>query len=513
MQTGTPKDIQIEDYSVPRIGKLRRTISIVNPVPQVKLAKLIADEWVEIRSHLRKSKFAIKPVEILADSERAVDLPDFNLVELRKQDVLSTYDEIVLSDTSRFYSTIYTHAIPWALHTKKWCKDHLRPTQMPTYNAKLGAKPDTAVRHCQENQSIGIPIGPDTSRILAEIIAVSVDERYGKATKLEPKQAFRNVDDWFIGHDWNMAGEDIIAKLALSLGHYGLEIHPDKTKSIRAENAPPNLWPSEILRAASYQLNQPSRNNLLHFIESAIEASKRNPTENVINFAIKISANFDVTNDTWPIYESFLLRCCRHNSTSIPVATRILKKWSDHGLQISRDKIAKFVSDTILKSAPFSFHFEISWSLYLAKTLTLSVPPLAAKVLGDVESSVCALLALDCANSGLIASGLNTSKWKKQLTSDGLRSNLWLLAYEADLKGWLTASQASFVTNDTFFSKLKAKGISFYDPNRPVSVVQTRKWSTRHRGFEEYLEFLNGTAPENLQRLDLGHDIQGYGDF
>lgn len=503
----TPSNMQFEPFSVPRIGARRRILAIVNPVPQLKLAKLIADEWIQIRSHLKKSEYAIKPVEILPDGDRSVDLPDFNLVDLRKHEVLSRYDDIVISDTSRFYSTIYTHAIAWALHDKKWCKDNYLGKARKSYNASLGARLDKSIRLCQESQSIGIPIGPDTSRIISEIVASSVDQMFCKLSKLSSDQAFRNVDDWFIGHDRNESGENIIANLALSLSHYGLEIHPDKTKVTKAINAPSNLWPSELKRAANYQIENPNRNNLLHFIEKSFDLSKQYSSENVLNFSVKISLNFQINNDQWPVYENFLIRSCRVNTSSIPIVTKLLKEYSDKQYNISKVKISKLISDIILRSAPFSFHFEVAWCLFLAKVLRLPVSPEAAKALGDMESSICALLALDCQASGLITTGLSTAKWRKALSADGLRSNLWLLAYEADLKGWLTTAHPQFVENDPFFGFLKSKCITFYDANRPISV-KARKWPTKSHSFDDFLEFLRDTDDEYMYA-----DVDGYGNF
>lgn len=516
--TPTPKDLQSEIFSVPRIGQRRRAISVVNPVPQMKLSKIISDEWIAIRSHLKKSRYAIRPVEITKDQDRSIHLPDFNLVDLRKHDILSKYDDIVVSDTSRFYSTIYTHAIAWSLHTKRWCKDNLKRPHIQTYNRSLGAKLDNAVRHCQENQSIGIPIGPDTSRILAEIVAAAVDQKFEISTNLSAVQAFRNVDDWFIGHDRSDDGEDIIAKLAVSLSHFGLEIHPDKTRSEKSQNSPANLWPSELRRSAKYQIDTPNRDNLLHFIELAFDLSNKNPTENVLNFAVKVSSNFVVRANEWPIYEGFLLRAARLNATTLPIVTRILSHHRQAGTALSRGAISKLISDVIVRSSPFSFHFEVSWALFLAKTLGYQVSANAARLLGDLESSICALLALDCASNGLIPTGLNTTKWRQQLNADGLKSNLWLLAYEADLKGWLRPTSAGFVQADAFFSVLRQKNISFYDSNRSVGLVRTRRWPTIANGFNDFLEFLNQDGVQAGQLVvpaprENFEGMVGYGDF
>jgi len=513
-QHATPKTVHLEPFSIPRTGTQRRQLSIVNPVPQLRLSQIIAENWISIRSHLNKSKYAIKRLEILKQ-ERAIEIPDFNLVNLRRHDIMSRYDHVIFSDTSRFYSTIYTHAIPWALHTKKWCKDHLPRPRIALYNASLGAKLDTAIRLCQENQSIGIPIGPDTSRILSEIIASVVDCLFEEATRFPAVQAFRNVDDWMIGFDSSESSGTIISKLAAALRHFELEIHPEKTKVDATSNVPSNLWPSEVRKFAINEIKTPDKSNLVHFIEQCISLSHQFPQENVLNFSVKISSNFKISKGNWPLYESFLLRCCRTNTTTIPVVCKLLSEYHARQYDINRSKLQKLVADIIVRSAPYSYHFEVAWSLFLAKALNIVIPNDAARYLGEIESSVCALLALDCQASGLIPNGLNTSKWRKALTGDGLYSRMWLLAYEADKKNWLKGQSPRFVEQDKFFSELKQKNISFYDPNRTVRLVKTRKWSAKAASIENFLKMMHEderfSADDDPSSLDA--HLTGYGDF
>ena len=59
----------------------------------------------------------------------------------------------------------------------------------------LGDKLDRLVRKGQDNQTIGIPIGPDTSRILSEIIAVGIEKKFIDLSGLEEDRVFRYVDD------------------------------------------------------------------------------------------------------------------------------------------------------------------------------------------------------------------------------------------------------------------------------------------------------------------------------
>ena len=103
-----------EIYSIPRPSRFRRNLAIVNPIAQVPLCKLIADNWVAIRSHLRTGSYSVAPPDIEPGHGRAVSIPDYSELALRQGRISSQFSYVLVSDISRFYGTLYTHAIPWA---------------------------------------------------------------------------------------------------------------------------------------------------------------------------------------------------------------------------------------------------------------------------------------------------------------------------------------------------------------------------------------------------------------
>jgi hypothetical protein len=55
------------------------------------------------------------------------------------------------------------------------------------------------------------------------------------------------------------------------------------------------------------------------------------------------------------------------------------------------------------------------------------------------------------------------------MTPGELYGSHWLLAYEANVKGWLPSGRSGdHVNNDSNFGQLKAAGVSFYDPAQTV---------------------------------------------
>jgi hypothetical protein len=81
---------------------------------------------------------------------------------------------------------------------------------------------DLLVRNAQDGQTIGLPVGPDTSRLLAEVIGTAVDRAIQIALKgkrnWSPKQrgGMRFVDDYTFGCASQQEAEIIVAAVDLS---------------------------------------------------------------------------------------------------------------------------------------------------------------------------------------------------------------------------------------------------------------------------------------------------------
>ena len=184
----------------------------------------------------------------------------------------------------------------------------------------------------------------------------------------------------------------------------------------------------------------------------------------------------------------YLLRAARSNATVIPSIVQILSNYYDEGHPIGKENVLKMVHDIILKNAPLSHHAEVSWALFMVKTLGLKISPRLSEAVGRLESSVCALLALELESRGQIIGVLDKGAWRRSMSADGLRSNMWLLAYEGDLKGWLRGSSAKYVEADPYFSELKGRRISFYDTMKTVETLDHRNGPRTSEGTARSVE-------------------------
>jgi hypothetical protein len=98
------------------------------------------------------------------------------------------------------------------------------------------------------------------------------------------------------------------------------------------------------------------------------------------------------------------------------------------------------------------------------------------------------------------------------MTVEGLRSNLWLVVYEADLKGWITPPIAGFVQNDKYFAELRRRKISFYDKDRGLENVRRSKPKKPSDAFTRHMAALRSWKIDEFDAQDLLEEWELPGD-
>ena len=157
-------------HNLARVGALRRKLCIPNPVNYLHLAQQLSADWSALDTHCKKSIFSMSTPDLSKSMDRSIgrkyslaDVPD------ARARIRATSRYILSTDISSCYPTIYTHSIPWALNTKATAKSAKFSTTL------IGNELDRFVRNGQDGQTIGVPIGPDTSLVIAETILTSID--------------------------------------------------------------------------------------------------------------------------------------------------------------------------------------------------------------------------------------------------------------------------------------------------------------------------------------------------
>lgn len=171
-----------------RRGK-RRVLRTPNPSAYAEISRTIADHWNEIYEHTQASPFGLTKPSIDPTEKRSISRSHtFGERETETWRRARSGAFTVIADIANFYASIYTHSISWALMGKSAAKAHLGKHHGSKHFSETL---DTQLRVGQDGQSVGIPIGPDSSLVAAEIVLSAIDQAVVDAS--EPKNKWRPI--------------------------------------------------------------------------------------------------------------------------------------------------------------------------------------------------------------------------------------------------------------------------------------------------------------------------------
>jgi hypothetical protein len=215
---GSPSASQPEMYYQARTGTLRRPLAILNPVHYSALANFVIGNWDALRAAATKSLISLTSPQVGAEGRALGRKLPFRALAERRAELRSHGRFLVRADISRFYQSIYTHSVPWALHGKAFAKRYRRA-------GNVGNQLDQLLRSCQDEQTNGIPMGPDSSLLVAEIILSAIDERL----KRHAGRAIRYMDDYELVAETEGDALQLLAELQHELLKFELHLNPSKT--------------------------------------------------------------------------------------------------------------------------------------------------------------------------------------------------------------------------------------------------------------------------------------------
>ena len=240
-----PTRLKGVDYSASKAGYRRRLFTIPHPISQFFVCKFLSENWAAVEAHYKKSKFSVSiPTPNADEKARSITITPFHELNALIHKRLGQFEFVAKSDIQRFYPSIYTHSIPWAVHGKAAAKADGKPNSPTVIFNKL----DKCVQRGQDGQTIGIPIGPDTSRIVGEIIATSIDVLLAKTAGFKLRDCMRHVDDLYIAANSRADAEACIASLRMALREYGLEINELKTVVTQSSALRDDAWPRRLTK-------------------------------------------------------------------------------------------------------------------------------------------------------------------------------------------------------------------------------------------------------------------------
>jgi hypothetical protein len=434
-------------HSVPKQKHLRRILAIPNPFHQVILASAIESSWGELTKFCKKSKLSVSnPV---VSDKRALQA-QYELNELPRHRALRSIGTryLLKTDLTRFYPSIYTHSIPWALHGK---------TAARLTNALYGNKLDACVRETQDKQTGGIPIGPDTSFLLGEVMGTAIDLALSK--RLKKVRGTRYIDDFCLYFETLAEAEKGLAILHQITKEFELEVNESKTEIIDLPEAFEPVWKAELRNMQFRERGRAQETDLIALFNRAFDLSNTFKNHSVLTYAVRRVGSETLDEANWSVCESLLLRSVLAEPTCTPYVIEVIESY----LPLINPKSIKACVESLCQyHSRLQQGYEVAWALWLASVCQVRIGKTTADLVATVEDDIVALVSLALIEDSILPK-IKMPLWKEFMRKEHLYEEHWLLAYEARIKDWLPSLKGDdYVGNDPYFSVLQKRGVSFY---------------------------------------------------
>ena len=214
-----------------------RPFELIHPAIYVHLVHELTkeDEWELLLKRFKQFKTNKKIVCVSLPRESEDDCKSdtaesvmgwWRNVEQQSINNALDFKYLFTTDIANFYPSIYTHSIPWAIHTKRVAKNNRN------FNANLGNRIDHALRQMRWGQTNGISQGSALMDFIAEIVLGYCDKLLSeklRKEKITDYNIIRYRDDYRIFTNSKEDAEAIARYLTVILQGVGLQLNVSKT--------------------------------------------------------------------------------------------------------------------------------------------------------------------------------------------------------------------------------------------------------------------------------------------
>ena len=260
-----------------------RSFGVINPISYFLLSQFIANHWQDISKVYRLSPCSgARPTfPAVSASGRAIAEASIALKRKSQAHLASSFPIILALDINRFYGSIYTHSIPWSALGKQKAKQMFRSGKLANHWSDTF---DTLVRNCNQQQTVGIPIGPDTSRIISELILSRIDSELSTPeSSMSSRQLFHTLDDYQIGSFDRGSIENSQSHFVRTISRYELRLNDHKTSIGEGIDFSPTNFQVNF----DVLVGKSGKGLVNHFFDLLYSQIPRHPNSNVLGYALK----------------------------------------------------------------------------------------------------------------------------------------------------------------------------------------------------------------------------------
>ncbi|WP_345940455.1 antiviral reverse transcriptase Drt4 [Pseudomonas sp. MS19] len=478
-------------YSVTRHNNIPRTLGLMHPVAAAHLAKVVSDNWEDIKYIKGNELSMIRPEQHTDGRIMIMNYEDPDTKTIRALEDSFGKAFRVDADISNCFGSIYTHSIPWAVVGFDESKAKLKGGKGNDRERHWSDELDYFQRSARRNETQGIPIGPGVSSIVVELILGRVDKML-----VDSGYCFRRyIDDYIAFCSTHEEAQDFIRILGVELAKYKLGLNLQKTKITKLPEPLSDGWVSQLgaVTPSTIVSDSFSRRKLLTFevityLDFAVRLNKETPDGSVLKYAIATVVH---SLDSSAVKSVFLyvFNLAWHYPVLIPYLGLVVR-----GTDVDVSEYERYFNDLIVVNAKSRRSDGMVWSLYYLIEYGLSVSPDAVQ--GIIDSADC--VALVCLlklqpDNELLKNFVDDILGASEYVID----QYWLLLYQYYLVGKIDNPY-----KDDVFSLLRDYDVDFLKGDARATLAEqycdylSNPFAEKEMVFEEFDVFVESARKE-----------------
>lgn len=443
------------DYRLTRFNGVTRVCSIPHPKAYASLAVRIAGSWNKLKAIANNPVSKVIPRQ--HDDGRLFIMSYGSGGVSEVEEMLSSSfgrRYIVRTDISNFFSSIYSHAVPWALVGFDEAKQNI------TKHSKWYNRLDKAIQSTKRNETNGIAVGPGTSAVVAEIILAEVDSSVSQEFTY-----FRYIDDYTAYCNSTDECEAFVLTLAEELAKYKLALNSGKTIVQPLPQGSKPDWIIDIRNSLPRRGNM-SAYSVSDYLDNVLRVSENFPDGSVLKYGLKtlvrtIFERFPRTEmRTIRLVLHSTLNLCFYRPALIPLLDSLLSRvlpwdgtyaYEDHFHRLLREHVRMRRTDAI------------TWFLYYYIKYNVPVNDADACLIVRSEDCIPMLLLYQTGNA-------THQQWVIDFANSLDLNDLyrldryWLLLYQLFLEGRISNPYDNPKSGGAAFELMKNEGLNFIVP-------------------------------------------------
>lgn len=315
---------------------------------------------------------------------------------------------------------------------------------------------------------MGIPVGPDASRVLAEVVSTAIDLEFQRRCDIDDCRLIRHVDDVWIGAHSHADVERALSRYREAIREFELDINENKTRIYSEDFKFSDIWPTDLASKFEFAIGSADRlvaERLRAAFGHAFAYATQTGDDGVIKYAIRYVDRSTIRWKHWEAVEPFLKRAVVHYGHTIDYVARVIVwRHLSHG-DVDIAAWSEILCAILDKHGRLGNDSEVCWTLYACIRLNIRISREVAERIVKNCGSLSIVALLNGVQLGLVDAPIFKTA-REIIALEDATGRYWPLYMEWVARQWLDFKKVKDSMNQPLIHAMAEKDVTILDVDR-----------------------------------------------